>query len=56
MDFVSEKRNISKEKIDFNSFSLEEQRKLVGAFVWLVEQDKKQNPSLYQINKKENYD
>jgi hypothetical protein len=36
---------------NLNSLSIEEQQKLVGAFVWLIEQDKKQNPALYQTKK-----
>lgn len=31
----------------------EEKQKLVGAFAWLIQEDKKQNPCLYQP-KKEN--
>jgi hypothetical protein len=42
--------------VDYDLLLLDEQQKLVGAFVWLVEQDKKQNPALYQINKKQKYD
>lgn len=37
-----------------NNLPLEDQQRLVGAFVWLIEEDKKQNPALYQIKKKEN--
>jgi len=33
---------------------LEEKQKLVGAFAWLIQEDKKQNPALYQLNKKQN--
>ena len=43
-------------EIDFKSFSVNEQQKLVGVFVWLIEQDKKQNPANYQKNNKVNYD
>ena len=39
------------EKIDFDSLLLEERQNLVGAFVWLLQQDKKQNPAHYQRNK-----
>lgn len=28
--------------------SLEEKSRLVGAFVWLLKEDKKQNPELYK--------
>lgn len=36
-------------KID--GLPLEDKQRLVGAFVWLIEQDKKQNPALYQPKK-----
>jgi hypothetical protein len=36
--------------------SLEDKQRLVGAFVWLVEEDKKQNPANYQINREKNSD
>jgi len=35
---------------------LEDRQKLVGAFAWLIQEDKKQNPALYQIKKTQNYD
>ena len=44
----------NKPKINFKSFSVEEKQRLVGAFAWLIEQDKKQNPALYQLNNKKN--
>jgi len=28
--------------------ALEDRSRLVGAFVWLIQEDKKQNPALYQ--------
>ncbi len=31
--------------------SLEDKRKLVNAFMWLIKEDKKQNPELYQLKK-----
>jgi len=42
-----------REEVQYEQFSMDEQQRLVGAFVWLVEQDKKQNPALYQTNNKE---
>lgn len=38
--------------------SFDERARLVGAFGWLIQEDKKQNPALdiYQIKKTENYD
>jgi hypothetical protein len=38
-----------KNKINFQDFSIEEKRNLVGVFAWLLEQDKKQNPALYKL-------
>lgn len=35
------------------SLSLEDRNRLVGAFVWLLKEDKKQNPELYQIKTKQ---
>ena len=32
---------------------LEDKQRLVGAFVWLIEEDRKQNPALYQIKKQQ---
>ncbi len=34
-----------------NELPLEDKQRLVGAFVWLIEEDKKQNPALYQPKK-----
>lgn len=31
-----------------NSLSVEDKQKLVNVFVWLLEEDKKQNPALYK--------
>jgi hypothetical protein len=39
-------------KID--DLTVAEKDRLVGAFVWLIKEDKKQNPALYQIKKEEN--
>lgn len=35
--------------VKFDNFSIEEKQNLVGAFTWLIEQDKKQNPALYKL-------
>lgn len=53
-DIVLTKEIAKDFKID--DLSLEDQRKLVGAFVWLIEEDKKQNPDFYQIKKIQNND
>jgi len=34
-----------------NDLPLDDKQKLVGAFAWLIQEDKKQNPELYQIKK-----
>ncbi len=38
----------------FSDLSLEDKNKLVGAFAWLIKEDKKQNPAFYQIKKEKN--
>ena len=38
-----------------SDLSQDERDRLVGAFIWLIEEDKKQNPAFYQV-KKQNYD
>lgn len=45
-----------KQKPIFNisDLTLEDRNKLVGAFAWLIKEDKKQNPALYQIKKEKN--
>ena len=34
-----------------SDLSQDERDRLVGAFIWLIEEDKIQNPAFYQINK-----
>jgi hypothetical protein len=41
-------------KASFEELSNDEKQRLINAFVWLIEQDKKQNPAFYQNNKKQN--
>lgn len=48
-DIVSIQETKKSFKID--ELPLEDKQRLVGAFVWLIEEDKKQNPELYQIKK-----
>jgi hypothetical protein len=43
------KVSIPQEKISPSHLSIEDRSRLVGAFVWLIEEDKKQNPALYQL-------
>jgi len=43
------KKNNKKRKINFQEFSKEEKQNLLGAFTWLIEQDKKQNPERYKL-------
>jgi len=39
-----------------DDLSPNDRQKLVGAFAWLIQEDKKQNPALYQLKKKRQYD
>ena len=39
-----------------NELIIEDKQKLVGAFVWLIQEDKKQNPALYEIKRQQNND
>ena len=32
------------------SLNIEDRQKLMNSFAWLIQEDKKQNPELYQIN------
>lgn len=47
-------QNNKREKVSLQELSFDERQRLVGAFVWLVEQDKKQNPALYQRKSEKN--
>lgn len=43
-------QKIDKDKIESSDsvlVSIEDRQKLVGAFAWLIQEDKKQNPELY---------
>ncbi len=53
-EIVSSKEAVKGFKID--EIPLEDKQRLVGAFVWLIEEDKKQNPELYQIRKEKQND
>ena len=48
-EIVSE--NETKKSFKIDELPLEDQQRLVGAFAWLIEEDKKQNPELYQPKK-----
>lgn len=52
-EIVSTKEVTKAFKID--ELSLEDKQRLVGAFAWLIEEDKRQNPELYKT-KKQSYD
>lgn len=43
----------SERGFQIKNLSLEDKNKLVGAFVWLVQEDKKQNPENYQPRNEE---
>ena len=53
-EIISTKETVTGFQI--NELPLEDKQRLVGAFVWLIEQDKKQNPELYQIKKTQKND
>ncbi len=38
----------TKKSFKIDELPLEDKQRLVGAFVWLIEEDKKQNPALYK--------
>ncbi len=47
------KQNTGK-KFEIKSISVDEKQRLIGAFAWLIEQDKKQNPDLYKNKQNKN--
>lgn len=47
-DIITNKQE-QKTCFNINDLPLEERNKLVCAFAWLIKEDKKQNPALYQI-------
>jgi hypothetical protein len=47
-------KNETSKSFKIDELPLEDKQSLVGAFVWLIEEDKKQNPALYQIKKQNN--
>ena len=49
MQDITSNEAVKSFKID--ELPLEDKQRLVGAFVWLIEEDKKQNPALYQPKK-----
>lgn len=51
---INSKKPVKGFKID--DLSLEDRRKLVDAFAWLIQEDKKQNPALYKLKKTQNND
>jgi hypothetical protein len=51
---VKAKKSEKRFKID--TLPLEDKQRLVDVFVWLIEEDKKQNPAFYQLNKIGNND
>jgi len=53
-EIVTTKKSVKGLKI--NELSIEDKQKLVGAFVWLIQEDKKQNPALYEIKRHQSND
>lgn len=48
-DFSSDKNPVNTGKI-LDRVPLADKQNLVDAFAWLIQEDKKQNPALYQTN------
>lgn len=40
-------------QLKYEDLPLEDKQRLVDAFAWLIQEDKKQNPDLYQPKKKQ---
>lgn len=53
-DITRKKEERDESKI--KDLSLEDRQRLVGVFAWLLKEDKKQNPALYQRNKQKQND
>lgn len=41
----------AKKALELKSLPLEDKQRLVEVFAWLIQEDKKQNPALYKLNK-----
>lgn len=46
----------TKNELRIEKLSIEDKQKLVGAFVWLIQEDKKQNPTLYKPKREKKND
>ena len=46
-EITNKKKSTNHFNID--NLSLEDKQRLVDAFVWLIQEDKKQNPKLYKL-------
>lgn len=44
------KKQKPKDSFETKRLSLEDKNRLVDVFMWLINEDKKQNPELYKIN------
>jgi hypothetical protein len=53
-DFTTQQK--SKVGFKIKDLPIEDKQRLVGAFVWLIKEDKKQNPELYQLKQATEYD
>lgn len=54
MQELTSKEQEQKPILTINDLTIEEKDRLVGAFVWLIKEDKKQNPALYQVKNRKN--
>ncbi len=51
---ITTSKEPTKNGFKIKDLTLEERSRFVGAFAWLIKQDKKQNPALYQIKRTKN--
>ncbi|MDD4661914.1 MAG: hypothetical protein PHG24_01365 [Candidatus Pacebacteria bacterium] len=49
-------QNSKSQKINTSTPSIQDNRKLVDVFAWLIKEDKKQNPDNYNKLKQKQYD
>lgn len=52
MEKEKSQKNNPCEGAQFDTLTYEERQRIVGAFLWLLKEDKKQNPELYKPKKK----
>lgn len=51
LDAKGKRQQRKQNEINIHNLNLEDRQKLVSAFAWLIQEDQKQNPLLYQTKK-----